>query len=114
PAVEAVYWPGRTDHPDHAIARQHLDGFGGVLAFELKGGREAGHLLSKRVELAFLALSLGGVETVLSHPASTTHRQLDSAALAAAGIGDGLIRIAVGIEEPEDLWADLAQALPEA
>ena len=114
PAVEAVYWPGRTDHPDHAIARQHLDGFGGVLSFELKGGREAGHLLSKRVKLARLAVSLGGVATTLLHPASTTHRQLDSAALAAAGISESLVRIAVGIEEPEDLWADVAQAMPEA
>jgi methionine-gamma-lyase len=113
PAVEAVYWPGRTDHPDHAIARQHLDGFGGVLAFELRGGREAGHLFTKRVKLARLAVSLGGVETTVLHPASSSHRQLDSAALAAAGISETLIRVSAGIEESEDLWADLAQALPD-
>jgi cystathionine beta-lyase/cystathionine gamma-synthase len=114
PAVEAVYWPGRTDHPDHAIARRHLDGFGGILVFELKGGREAGHLFTKQVKLARLAVSLGGVETTLLHPASSTHRQLDSAALAAAGVSESMIRVSVGIEEPDDLWADLAQALPVA
>ena len=66
------------------------------------------------MKLARLAVSLGGVATTLLHPASTTHRQLNSAALAAAGISESLVRIAVGIEEPEDLWADLAQAMPEA
>ncbi|HEX8007882.1 MAG TPA: PLP-dependent transferase, partial [Trebonia sp.] len=73
-----------------------------------------GHLFTKRVKLARLAVSLGGVETTLLHPASSTHRQLDGAALAAAGVSESMIRISVGIEEPDDLWADLAQALPVA
>ncbi|HET6499306.1 MAG TPA: aminotransferase class I/II-fold pyridoxal phosphate-dependent enzyme [Amycolatopsis sp.] len=112
PAVSAVHWPGLADHPDHDAARRHLDGYGGVLAFELAAGREAGHLFTKRVQLARLAVSLGGVETTLLHPASSTHRQLDDAALAAAGIADGMIRVSVGIEEPDDLWSDFVQALP--
>jgi cystathionine beta-lyase/cystathionine gamma-synthase len=111
PAVTAVYWPGRTDHPDHEVARRLLDGFGGMVAFDLAGGREAGFTLGKRVRLVKLAASLGGVQTTLMHPATTSHRQLDAEQLRAAGIGEGTVRLSVGIEDVDDVWRDLDQAL---
>jgi methionine-gamma-lyase len=111
PAVSAVYWPGRADHPDHEVARRLLDGYGGMVAFDLAGGREAGFTLGKRVRLVKLAASLGGVQTTLMHPATTSHRQLDAEQLRAAGIGEGTVRLSVGIEDVEDLWRDLDQAL---
>ena len=111
PAVAAVHWPGRAVHPDHALAARLLDGYGGVLAFDLTGGREAGFAMSKRIRLVKLAASLGGVTSTAMHPASTSHRQLDEAALRAGGIGAGTVRLSVGIEDVDDLWADLEQAL---
>ncbi|MFD9737381.1 trans-sulfuration enzyme family protein [Umezawaea sp. NPDC059074] len=112
PAVASVRWPGRADHPDHGVARGHLSDFGGMLVFDLVGGREAGRALTKGVRLAKLAASLGGVETTLVHPASSTHRQMDADALLAAGIGEGTVRLSAGIEDVEDVWEDLDQALP--
>ena len=112
PAVESVRWPGRSDHPDHEVARGHLSDFGGMLVFDLAGGRAAGHAFTKGVRLAKLAVSLGGGETTLVHAASSSHRQLDADALHAAGIGQGTVRVSVGIEDVEDLWEDFAQALP--
>ncbi len=112
PAVSAVHYPGLPDHPDHAVAVRLLDGgHGGVLAFDLAAGREAGRAFGGAVRLASLAPSLGGVQTVVMHPASTSHRQLSAEQLSAAAIGPGTIRVAVGIEHPDDLWADLEQAL---
>lgn len=110
-AVAAVHWPGRPEHPDHILAKRILSGFGGVLSFDLAAGREAGRAFLSRVRLAGLAPSLGGVETLVLHPASTSHRELDADALREAGIGEGTVRVAVGLEHPEDLWADLHQAL---
>ncbi|WNV89074.1 aminotransferase class I/II-fold pyridoxal phosphate-dependent enzyme [Umezawaea sp. Da 62-37] len=112
PAVGSVRWPGHADHPDREVARGHLSDFGGVLAFDLLDGREAGHAFTKGVRLVKLAASLGGVESTVVHPASSTHRQLDAEALRAAGIGEGTVRLSVGIEDVEDLWDDLAEALP--
>ncbi|MFJ8165342.1 trans-sulfuration enzyme family protein [Streptomyces sp. NPDC096136] len=111
PAVAAVHWPWLGTHPSYAMARTVLSGGGGLLSFELHGGREAGRAFVEGVRLARLALSLGGVETLVTHPASTSHRELDGAALARAGIGPGLVRMSVGIEDPEDLWQDAEQAL---
>ncbi|MDF9817139.1 cystathionine beta-lyase/cystathionine gamma-synthase [Streptomyces sp. SPB162] len=111
PAVAAVHWPGRDDHPDHLLAKQVLDGFGGVLAFDLVGGRPAGRTFLAGVRLARLAPSLGGVETLVLHPASISHRELDAKELAAAGIGEGTVRVSVGLEHFDDLWGDFAQAL---
>jgi methionine-gamma-lyase len=111
PAVAAVHWPGLAGHPDHAVAAQILSGFGGMLAFDLAGGRAAGLAFVEALRLAALAPSLGGAETLVLHPASTSHRQLDSAQLAAAGVGPGSIRVSAGLEHPDDLWADFAQAL---
>ncbi|MET9349146.1 trans-sulfuration enzyme family protein [Streptomyces termitum] len=112
PAVAAVRYPGLAGHPDQEIARRLLpDGAGGVVSLDLAGGREAGRIFVEAVRLASLSVSLGDVKTLVMHPASTSHRQLDAAALTAAGIGPGTVRLSVGIEHVEDLWADLDQAL---
>jgi len=111
PAVTRVHWPGLADHPDHDTARRILAGFGGMVAFDLAGGREAGLAFVTGLRLAALAPSLGGVETLVLHPASTSHRQMDAATLRASGIGEGTIRVSVGLEHPDDLWADFEQAL---
>ncbi|MFF8770684.1 trans-sulfuration enzyme family protein [Kitasatospora sp. NPDC015120] len=112
PAVALVHHPGLPGHPDHERARRLLpDGQGGVFAFDLAGGRQAARSFVGAVRLASLAPSLGGVHTLVLHPASTSHRQLSDDELTAAGIGPGTVRIAVGIEHPEDIRADLEQAL---
>jgi methionine-gamma-lyase len=115
PAVSAVHWPGLASHPDHEVARRLLpDGYGGTFAFDVAAGLAAARTFISNLRLAALAPSLGGIETLALHPASTSHRQLDDAGLAASGIGHGTIRISVGLEHPDDLWADLAQALDKA
>ncbi|MGP4112510.1 trans-sulfuration enzyme family protein [Streptomyces sp. 4N509B] len=115
PAVATVHYPGLPSHPDHAVARRLLNGRGGgVLAFDLVGGRPAGRAFIESVRLASLSVSLGDVTTLVMHPASTSHRQLDADALAAAGIGEGTVRLSVGVEHPDDLWNDLDQALSKA
>jgi cystathionine beta-lyase/cystathionine gamma-synthase len=112
PAVERVNYPGLESHPQHGIARRLLDGgFGGVLSVELTGGRGAGRRFAESLRLVAMGPSLGGTRTLVMHPASTSHRGLDAQALAAAGIGEGTVRLAVGIEHPDDLWNDLEQAL---
>ncbi|MFG2111180.1 trans-sulfuration enzyme family protein [Streptomyces sp. NPDC048718] len=109
--VVAVHYPWLAGHPSYDTARAVLSGGGGLLSFELAGGREAGRAFIERVRVARLALSLGGVESLVTHPASTSHRELDADALVAAGIGAGLVRMSVGIEDVEDLWSDIEQAL---
>ncbi|MFJ3900119.1 trans-sulfuration enzyme family protein [Streptomyces sp. NPDC090025] len=111
--VEAVHYPWLPGHPSYKNARSVLSGGGGLLSFELAGGRAAGRAFIERVGIARLALSLGGVESLVTHPASTSHRELDGPALAAAGIAPGLVRMSVGIEAVDDLWADLRQALEQ-
>ncbi|MFF2775058.1 trans-sulfuration enzyme family protein [Streptomyces sp. NPDC058052] len=112
PAVAAVRYPGLAGHPDRAIAERLLqDGAGGVISLDIEGGREAGRAFVEAVRLASLSVSLGDVKTLVMHPASTSHRQLDATALEAAGIGPGTVRLSVGIEHVEDLWTDLDQAL---
>ena len=111
PAVDVVHWPGLASHPDHAVAQRLLSGYGGMVAFDVAGGREAGLRFITGLRLAALAPSLGGTETLVLHPASTSHRQMDAAGLKEAGIGEGSIRVSVGLEHPEDLWDDFAQAL---
>jgi cystathionine beta-lyase/cystathionine gamma-synthase len=110
-AVERVSYPGLASHPDHELARRTLGCFGALLAFELRGGRAAGERVMDRVELCLRATSLGGVDTVISHPASTSHRQLSAGELAAAGISEGFLRLSVGCEDVRDIVADLEQAL---
>ena len=112
-AVEGVVYPGLPDHPDHAVAvRLFTTGrFGGVVTVHPRGGRSAGMALCDRLRLAVPATSLAGTHTKVSHVASTTHRQLDDAALAAAGIRPGTVRVSVGLEDPDDLIADFVEAL---
>ena len=111
PRVAWVRYIGLESHPQHELAKRQMSGFGAMISFELKGGLEAGRQMMDRVRLATLAVSLGGVETLIEHPASMTHAGMSSENREAAGIGDGLVRYAVGIEDLEDLIADLKQAL---
>ncbi|MGW3385871.1 trans-sulfuration enzyme family protein [Streptomyces cinereoruber] len=112
PAVAAARHPSLASHPDREVAARLLPaGGGGVVSIDLAGGRDAGRTFVEAVRLASLSVSLGDVKTLVMHPASTSHHQLDAAALAAAGIGAGTVRISVGIEHVEDLWTDLEQAL---
>jgi methionine-gamma-lyase len=113
--VERVHYPGLPSHPHHEVARRLLPrGFGGMLAFEIEGGVEAGMRFCDALELGWIATSLGGTHTLVGHAASTTHRQLDPAARRAAGIADGLVRVSVGLEDVEDLIEDFERALEKA
>jgi methionine-gamma-lyase len=111
PAVEKVVYPGLRTHPQHALAKQQMRGFGGMVSFFVKGGREAGKLVMNRVQLWTLAVSLGDVDSLIEHPASMTHSTYNEQALEEAGIGAGLIRLSAGLEDPEDLVEDLKQAM---
>jgi cystathionine gamma-lyase/cystathionine beta-lyase/cystathionine gamma-lyase/homocysteine desulfhydrase len=110
PKVQKVYYPGLPSHPQHALAARQMRGFGGMLAFDL-GSLEAARRLLNAVELMALAESLGGVETLISHPASMTHASVPEDRRARIGITPGLVRISAGVEDVEDLLEDLAQAL---
>ena len=111
PAVARVYHPGLPSHPGHEICRRQQFGDGSLLSFELAGGRPAAEEFLSRLRLFTLAESLGGVESLICHPATMTHAAMDDAAQAVAGIGAGLLRVSVGIESADDLVADLTQAL---
>lgn len=110
PKVKKVYYPGLPSHPQHELARRQMMGFGGMIAFETGSLKNARTVL-KSVRLCSLAESLGGVETLISHPATMTHASVPAEARMKLGITDGLVRISVGIEDVEDLTADLDQAL---
>jgi len=110
-AVAEVRYPGLDSHPQRDLAKRQMAIAGGVLAFEVAGGRDAGRTFVDAVELAQMATSLGGPETLVTHPASTTHVGLTPEELEAAGIGEGTIRVSVGLEHPDDIVADFAQAL---
>lgn len=113
--VERIHYPGMPSHPQHDVALRELErGFGGMMAFEVVGGVEAGQRFCDALELAWIGASLGGVQTLVGHAASTTHRQLDAEARRAAGIADGLIRVSVGLENVEDLIEDFERALEKA
>ena len=114
PGVERVYYPGLPDHPGHDIARRQQSGFGAMLSFELHGGEAAVEAFLSGLECFTLAESLGGVESLISHPASMTHAGMEESARLRAGIGAGLLRVSVGIEDSADLVADLAAALERA
>ena len=111
PAVRRVHYPGLPGHPGHAIARRQQAGFGAMVSFELAGGRAAAKSLVESLRCFSLAESLGGVESLVAHPATMTHAAMTAEARARAGIGEGLIRLSVGIEAPEDLVADLSAGL---
>lgn len=111
PKVKWVLYPGLKSHPQYALAKRQMKGPGAMISFELKGGLNAGKTLMDNVKLALLAVSLGGIETLIQHPASMTHSKMTPESRLAAGITEGLVRFSVGIEEPEDIIADLSQAL---
>ena len=110
PRVQRVYYPGLRSHPQHELAAKQMRGFGGMLAFDV-GSRDAAARVLERVRLMALAESLGGVESLISHPATMTHASVPPERRAAVGLTDGLVRISAGIEDLDDLRADLAQAL---
>ncbi|MCP5306827.1 MAG: O-succinylhomoserine sulfhydrylase [Chromatiaceae bacterium] len=111
PGVDAVYFPGLASHPQHALAQRQQTAAGGIVAFDVAGGREAAWRLIDSTRMLSITANLGDVKSTITHPATTTHGRLDAAERAAAGIGDGLVRVAVGLEAFEDIRDDLARGL---
>jgi cystathionine beta-lyase len=112
PKIEKVYWPGFENHPNHDVAKKQMRGFGGMISFTLKGNKlEEALEIVKKVELFALAESLGGVESLIGHPATMTHASIPKEAREKTGVVDSLIRLSVGVEDVEDLIADLKMAL---
>ncbi len=111
PKVEQVTYPGLPSHPQHELAKKQMKCFGGMISFEVKGGIEGGKTVMNNVQLCQLAVSLGGVETLIQHPASMTHAIMPKEVREKAHITDGLVRLSVGIEDVDELIADLDQAL---
>ena len=114
PAIAALHYPGLASHPGHALAARQQDGFGAMLSLQLHGGQEAVRAFVDGLECFTLAESLGGVESLVAHPATMTHAAMTPEARAAAGIEDGLLRLSVGIEHADDLLADILPALERA
>jgi cystathionine beta-lyase/cystathionine gamma-synthase len=113
PAVEAVRYPGLDSHPQHELAKRQMTSGGSMLTFDLRGGLAAGRRFVERLEIAQVAPSLGGPETLVVHPPTMTAATLRPDERAAMGIGDGMIRVSAGLEHPDDLIADFARALAE-
>jgi cystathionine gamma-synthase len=111
PGIKQVYFPGLESHPGHEIAARQQSGFGAMLSFELVGGLQAVRAFTSRLSLFTLAESLGGVESLVAHPTTMTHAAMDPEARKEAGIGDGLLRLSVGIEYLDDLIDDLQNGL---
>lgn len=111
PGVRAVHYPGLQSHPQHLLASQQQSDFGGIVAFELSGGRAAAWRLIDATRLISITANLGDTKTTITHPASTTHARISAEARAQAGIGEGLLRIAVGLEDVKDIQADLARGM---
>jgi methionine-gamma-lyase len=109
--VENVFYPGLESHPQHGLARSQMSGYGGMMAFEVIGGAKAGQRVIENFEVIVLAVSLGGVESLVEHAATMTHTMVPREERLKGGITDGLIRLSVGIEDADDLIADLDQAL---
>jgi cystathionine gamma-synthase len=114
PRVSRVFYPGLESHPDHAIARAQMSGFGAVISFQVRGGLAQASALVDACKLATLAPSLGGVDTLIEQPSLMSYYELTTAEREAIGIYDNLIRLSVGIEDAQDIEADLAQALERA
>ena len=110
-AIDAVYYPGFAEHPGHELAKKQQKGFGAMISFELKGGVESVEKLFDNLELFTLAQSLGGVESLISHPSTMTHAGMEIADQIEAGISQSLVRLSVGIEDIEDILADLSNGL---
>ena len=111
PAIERVYYPGLPSHPQHELAQRQQSGFGGIVSFELRGGREAAWRLIDHTRLISITANLGDAKTTITHPATTTHGRLTPAERERAGIGEGLVRISVGLEDVADVQADLERGL---
>jgi O-succinylhomoserine sulfhydrylase len=111
PAIERVYYPGLPSHPQHALAMRQQKSGGGIVSFVVKGGREAAWRIVDNTRLLSITANLGDTKTTITHPASTTHGRITPEARAAAGIGEGLLRVAVGLEAIEDIKADLARGM---
>jgi cystathionine beta-lyase/cystathionine gamma-synthase len=111
PAVNSVHYPGLESHPGHDVAAEQMDGFGGMLSFELNGGLEAARAMVSSTDVFTLAESLGGVESLIEHPATMTHASIPREDRLAAGVGDGLVRLSVGLEAVDDLRSDLEAAM---
>jgi cystathionine gamma-lyase len=111
PAIERVIYPGLKSHPQHALAKRQMHGFGGIVTIEVKGGLKKARRMLERCELFALAESLGGVESLIEHPAIMTHASVPAVNRKRLGISDGLVRLSVGVEDIEDLRAELVEAL---
>lgn len=111
PKVKWIGYPGLKSHPQHDLAKRQMKGFGSMISFEVEGGVEGGRTVMNNVELATLAVSLGGFETLIQHPASMTHSSMDKRDRLDAGITDGLVRISIGCEDVQDIQEDLEQCL---
>ena len=111
PKVARVHYPGLPSHPDHALAKRQMRGFGSMMAFDLKGGLPAARRFCDRVRIFLVAASLGGVESLVVLPIYTTHYKMSAKELQAAGVEPGTVRVSVGLEDPADLIEDLHQAL---
>ena len=111
PKVSRVYYPGLPDHPQYALAKSQMTGFGGMLSFDVKGGREVAERVMMGAKFFSMAESLGGVESLIEHPDTMSHASMGEAARRAAGISENTLRVSVGIEHPDDLVADMKQAL---
>lgn len=111
PSISAVHYPGLKSHPQHELAKKQMNGFGAVISFELKGGYEAAKKLANSIQIFSLAVSLGGVESLIEHPASITHSELTEEELRESGIEPSLVRISVGLEDVNDLKEALTKAL---
>jgi len=109
--VERVYYPGLPSHPQHALALRQQKSGGAIVSFDVKGGREAAWHVVDSTKLLSITANLGDTKSTITHPATTTHGRISAEARAAAGIGEGLLRIAVGLESIEDLKRDLARGL---
>jgi O-succinylhomoserine sulfhydrylase len=111
PAIERVYYPGLPSHPQHALASRQQKTGGGIVSFDVKGGREAAWRVIDNTRLLSITANLGDTKTTITHPASTTHGRISAEARAAAGIGEGLLRVAVGLEALDDIKTDLARGM---
>jgi len=111
PAIERVYYPGLPDHPQHELAKRQQKGFGGIVAFEVRGGRAAAWKVIDAVKMISITANLGDTRSTITHPASTTHGRISAEARQAAGISESLVRVAVGLEDIDDIIVDLARGL---
>jgi O-succinylhomoserine sulfhydrylase len=111
PKIGRVLYPGRPDHPQHALAAKQMSNFGGVVTFDVKGGKHATFEALNRLQLVDISNNLGDAKSLVTHPATTTHMRIGAEERAKLGIGDGTVRISVGLEDADDVVADLVQAL---